>query len=86
MFDVTRQRRHTIQRPNNANIAAQGFKIGLCNQPPVGLPYSLLALSNNCCITDTLGALQQRFKKLYKRRWVCGVGFQTRICETSSSC
>lgn len=47
----------------------QGFKIGLCSQPPVGLPYSLLALSNNCCITDTLAALQRRFAKLYKRRW-----------------
>ncbi|GBF94543.1 tubulin epsilon chain [Raphidocelis subcapitata] len=46
----------------------EGFKIGLCSQPPVGLPHSLLALSNNCCVTDTLGALQARFGKLYKRR------------------
>ncbi|KIZ02671.1 Tubulin epsilon chain [Monoraphidium neglectum] len=46
----------------------EGFKIGLCSQPRVGLPYSLLALSNNCCITDTLGALQKRFDKLYRRR------------------
>ncbi|KAI8469944.1 MAG: epsilon tubulin [Monoraphidium minutum] len=46
----------------------EGFKVGLCDQPPVGLPYSLLALSNNTCITDTLGALQRRFAKLYKRR------------------
>jgi hypothetical protein len=58
-------RAHLQTSPNR-----QGFKIGLCNQPPVGLPYSLLALSNNCCITDTLTALQRRFGKLYKRRWV----------------
>eukprot|EP00899_Mesostigma_viride_P012026 jgi/Mesvir1/20824/Mv07921-RA.1 len=28
----------------------EGFKLGLCSKPPVGLPYSLLSLANNCCI------------------------------------
>lgn len=55
--------------PHPPSRTPQGFKVGLCSQPPVGMPYSLLALSNNCCITDTLGALQARFNKLYKRRW-----------------
>jgi tubulin epsilon len=47
---------------------SQGFKLGLCSQPPVGLPYSLLCLSNNCCIADTFSNLMGRFDKLYKRR------------------
>jgi hypothetical protein len=46
----------------------QGFKLGLCSQPPVGLPYSLLCLSNNCCIADTFSTLMARFDKLYKRK------------------
>lgn len=47
----------------------QGCKLGFCSQPPVGMPASLLCLANNCCMAGTLGALQQRFSKLYKRRW-----------------
>jgi hypothetical protein len=47
---------------------AQGFKLGLCAQPPVGLPHSLLALSNSCCIADTFEGLLARFNKLYRRR------------------
>jgi tubulin epsilon len=51
------------------SLSLQGFKLGLCHQPPVGLPYSLLCLSNNCCIADTFTTLLARFDKLYKRRW-----------------
>jgi tubulin epsilon len=32
-----------------------GFKLGLCDAPPVQQPYSLLGLANNCCITKTFG-------------------------------
>jgi tubulin epsilon len=49
-------------------LPLQGFKLGLCSQPPVGLPYSLLCLSNNCCIADTFSTLMARFDKLYKRK------------------
>jgi tubulin epsilon len=49
-------------------LLLQGFKLGLCSQPPVGLPYSLLCLSNNCCIADTFSTLMARFDKLYKRK------------------
>jgi hypothetical protein len=49
-------------------LPLQGFKLGLCSQPPVGLPYSLLCLSNNCCIADTFSTLMTRFDKLYKRK------------------
>eukprot|EP00357_Protocruzia_adherens_P006593 CAMPEP_0114993620 /NCGR_PEP_ID=MMETSP0216-20121206/12637_1 /TAXON_ID=223996 /ORGANISM="Protocruzia adherens, Strain Boccale" /LENGTH=481 /DNA_ID=CAMNT_0002357295 /DNA_START=138 /DNA_END=1583 /DNA_ORIENTATION=+ len=46
----------------------EGFKVGLCNQPPVGMPYSLLWLSNNSCIRHTFGTLEERFMKLYKHK------------------
>lgn len=48
--------------------AVQGFKLGLCHHPPVGLPYSLLCLSNNCCMADTFKTVLARFDKLYKRK------------------
>ena len=46
----------------------EGYKIGLCNTPPVGMPYSLLCLSNNSCITTAFNNLRQKFMKLYKRK------------------
>jgi tubulin epsilon len=46
----------------------EGYKIGLCNTPPVGMPYSLLCLSNNSCITTAFSNLKQKFLKLYKRK------------------
>eukprot|EP00878_Enallax_costatus_P028800 GHUV01031144.1.p1 GENE.GHUV01031144.1~~GHUV01031144.1.p1 ORF type:complete len:139 (+),score=16.96 GHUV01031144.1:369-785(+) len=52
-----------------AHWNTEGFKLGLCSQPPVGLPYSLLCLSNNCCIRDTFSNLMARFGRLYKRKF-----------------
>lgn len=46
----------------------EGFKLGICSKPPVGLPYSLLALANNTCIARTFDTMLQRFDKLYKRK------------------
>lgn len=46
----------------------EGWKTGLCNIPPVGLPYSLLTLANNTCITNTFHNLKCRFVKLYRRK------------------
>eukprot|EP00877_Chromochloris_zofingiensis_P001010 jgi/Chrzof1/1090/Cz01g39230.t1 len=51
-----------------AHWNTEGFKLGLCSQPPVGLPHSLMCLANNCCIADTFSALRDRSDKLYKRR------------------
>ena len=45
-----------------------GFKVGLCAVPPVGVPTSALALSNSCCIRQTFRAMRARFSKLYRRR------------------
>ena len=45
-----------------------GFKIGLCNVPPVGAPHSVLCLANNTAITSTFEDLKLRFNKIYRRR------------------
>lgn len=47
----------------------QGFKLGICNTPPVGVPYALLCLANNSAITTTFKTMHDRFAKLYKRRY-----------------
>ncbi|KAK9816636.1 hypothetical protein WJX72_003106 [[Myrmecia] bisecta] len=51
-----------------AHWNCEGFKLGICSTPPVGVPFSLLCLANNCCIRTTFGAMRERFLKLYKRR------------------
>ncbi|XP_071804090.1 tubulin epsilon chain-like [Asterias amurensis] len=45
-----------------------GWKTGLCSVPPVGQPYSLLALGNNTCVRHTFSDLRDRFSRLYKRK------------------
>lgn len=57
-------------RPSPCLAAVQGFKLGLCAHPPVGLPYSMLCLSNNCCIGQMFETLLGRFHKLFKRKCV----------------
>lgn len=46
-----------------------GFKVGLCSVPPVGVRTSALALSNNCCIRHTFHAMRERFLKLYRKKF-----------------
>jgi len=46
----------------------EGWKTGLCNYPPVGQPYSLLALSNNTSIKHSFMSLRSHFNKLYTRK------------------
>ena len=48
-------------------LAVQGFKIGLCDRPPLDASNSLLCLANNCCISETFAAMLQRFDKLFNR-------------------
>ncbi|KAI9328270.1 Tubulin/FtsZ family, GTPase domain-containing protein [Obelidium mucronatum] len=45
-----------------------GWKTGLCSVPPIGQTHSLLTLSNNVCISDSLDRMRCRFVKLYKRK------------------
>lgn len=46
----------------------EGFKIGLCDQPPVNMNYGLLSLSNNTAISNCFENLRDRFSLLYKRK------------------
>lgn len=46
----------------------EGFKIGLCNEPPIGMDSSLLCLANNSCIKTPLISLRNKFNRLYKRK------------------
>jgi tubulin epsilon len=46
----------------------EGFKIGLCDQPPVNMKYGLLCLSNNTTISSLFETMRNRFMELYKRK------------------
>jgi tubulin epsilon len=46
---------------------SDGFKVGLCDRAPVGVPYSALCLANNCAMQKPLVAMCERFQKLRKR-------------------
>ena len=46
----------------------EGFKVGLCSQPPVGQSYSLLSLSNNSSVRGIFSQIQNKFLKLYKHK------------------
>ena len=45
-----------------------GWKIGLCDVPPQGQPFSLLSLANNTCLKNSFTGLRDRFVKIYKRK------------------
>ncbi|KAJ8325102.1 hypothetical protein O5D80_006068 [Batrachochytrium dendrobatidis] len=45
-----------------------GWKTGMCSVPPLGQPHALLSLSNNCCMHQVFGRMDQRFTKLYRRK------------------
>ncbi len=45
-----------------------GFKIGLCSTPPVGLRSSLLSLSNTTAVAPLMSHMLDRVSKLYSRR------------------
>ena len=36
---------------------SEGFKVGLCSEPPLNQPYSLLGLANNCCIREVFSCV-----------------------------
>jgi tubulin epsilon len=46
----------------------EGFKYGICNSPPIGQPYSVLALANNTCIRLRFAAMLDKFDMLFKRK------------------
>jgi len=46
-----------------------GFKLGLCSKPPVGMDQSLLCLQNNTGIQGSFRSMLGRFDKLYSRQF-----------------
>ena len=46
----------------------EGFKIGLCDQPPVSMKYGLLCLSNHTSVASCFKMLADRFRILYKHK------------------
>jgi tubulin epsilon len=61
---------HNLEKQKDKLIRAkwnkEGFKIGLCNFPPLGMEYGILSLSNNTSISDCFSLAVNRFDKLYK--------------------
>ncbi|XP_002128990.2 tubulin epsilon chain [Ciona intestinalis] len=68
MSDLRRNISRIAPNLNFVNWNKEGWKTGLCDLPPVGLPYSLLSLANNTCVGQTFSNLRLRFKKLYSRK------------------
>lgn len=66
--DVERNVRRLKAQVKMAHWNTEAFKVGICSVPPVGLPYSCLALSNNCCFGQKLGRMRDRFVKLYRAK------------------
>ena len=66
--DVNRNIKKLKDSLNMVSWNKEGFKYGICNQPPIGQPYSMLCLSNNTCIKENFGEMVEKFNKLYKRK------------------
>ncbi|EGD72884.1 tubulin [Salpingoeca rosetta] len=46
----------------------EGWKTGLCAQPPVGQRHALLCMANNTCLHETFSNVRSRFLQLYRKR------------------
>lgn len=66
--DVNRNIKQLKNTLNMIDWNREGFKYGICNQPPIGQTYSMLCLSNNTCIGGNFMGMLERFNKLYKRK------------------
>ena len=53
---------------NFVNWNKEGWKVGLCNVPPSGQPFSLLGIHNTTAVVESFVRLRSRFTKLYKRK------------------
>ena len=46
----------------------EGWKTGLCAQPPVGQRHALLCMANNTCLQETFSTVRSRFLQLYRKK------------------
>uniref|UniRef100_A0A7S3LRP6 Tubulin/FtsZ 2-layer sandwich domain-containing protein n=1 Tax=Aplanochytrium stocchinoi TaxID=215587 RepID=A0A7S3LRP6_9STRA len=68
LSDVNRNISRMMGQLDMVHWNQEGFKVGLCSVPPVKHPYSVLCLSNNCCVRSTFRKMEQRFRTLYDKR------------------
>lgn len=66
--DINRNVQRIRPEMNIIHWNQEGFKVGLCSQSPVGMPYSLLCLSNQSCIKHHFNDLKQQFLRIFRRK------------------
>ena len=66
--DVRRNIDRLSKQLNMVSWNQDGWKTGLCDMPPLGQSYSLMALSNNSSIQTILDRLSDRFRRIFKRQ------------------
>ena len=66
--DVDRNVRRWQKQLRMPHWNPDAFRVGLCAVPPAGLPHSCLVLANSCCFGQKLGAMRDRFSKLYRAK------------------
>jgi len=72
-IDISDMRRNVARMTSQLNFVnwnKEGWKVGLCNVPPSGQPFSLLGIHNTTAVADSFVRLRQRFIKLYKRKGI----------------
>ena len=65
--DINRNIKKVKEEVDMVKWNKDGFKIGLCKVPPLNQPYSLLNLSNNCCVKTVFEAMRDRFLMIFKK-------------------
>ena len=72
-IDITDMRRNVVRMTSSLNFVnwnKEGWKVGLCDVPPGGQPFSLLGLHNTTAVSESFVQLRNRFVKLYKRKGI----------------
>uniref|UniRef100_A0A0G4HTN4 Tubulin/FtsZ GTPase domain-containing protein n=1 Tax=Chromera velia CCMP2878 TaxID=1169474 RepID=A0A0G4HTN4_9ALVE len=66
--DVQRNVRRAKKDLRLLPFSEDAIKVGICNAPAIGQPFSLLHLSNNCAVSSMFSQMGERFHRLYRHR------------------
>eukprot|EP00055_Hartaetosiga_balthica_P004875 m.13459 g.13459 ORF g.13459 m.13459 type:complete len:472 (+) comp4158_c0_seq1:88-1503(+) len=66
--DIRRNIDRIRQKIHFSTWNSEGWKIGLCAQPPVGQRHAVLCLANNTCMRESCENLKSRFVQLYRKK------------------
>lgn len=66
--DIRRNIDRIRSKLNFVQWNVDGWKTGLCSQPPVGQRHAVLCLSNNTCLMETFLKVRSRFLQLFRKR------------------